>query len=490
MSNDIRSADPLYRAQNIKLNTDNLERSDGSHRKPIGPRPLPPGVEPDSSPIKRKPVGGVPGGTRSRGESFGSPVAAFAQTQESQTYPRGQHPTESVPGEPSQKSAEILPDSHITIIRRDPGSGFQWNVGTISLTNDLSTDSNRVDIEITTPGYQKFARENSFPKPGDIDLAALMKNTDDGLLQRLKVDVESEKQGSSPESQYFTRYLTMPRPRTRTARSRSGSDPATLLQTTVSKVASPAPATRPPVYMPGFNPAPPLSKGQHFTYLSPWQGTCTFSTAMDGRSLKCRHVLPSSGNFEGGIAPHAPVVAELRFNLPWPVMSFDALKKKDPNERAHGHQTRPSLGDTAKHSWKSSMQKLKDLSMTHYGHDPFTSPPQSYHTRHNSSPNRQSQPQPHYEAHHHQDGYHHRHTRDRSYSSNPDTDPEDASHGLADTAHAPMDLSLAREKAGGGRGGSSAKLGKLIIRDEGQKMMDLVIAASMGVWWGIHNRDR
>jgi hypothetical protein len=45
-------------------------------------------------------------------------------------------------------------------------------------------------------------------------------------------------------------------------------------------------------------------------------------------------------------------------------------------------------------------------------------------------------------------------------------------------------LSLGREKAGGGNRGKRAKLGKLIIHDEGLKMLDLVVAANMGVWWG------
>jgi hypothetical protein len=51
-----------------------------------------------------------------------------------------------------------------------------------------------------------------------------------------------------------------------------------------------------------------------------------------------------------------------------------------------------------------------------------------------------------------------------------------------------MDLSLARERAGGGMRGTSAKLGKLIIEDEGLKMLDLVVAACMGVWWGFYDQ--
>jgi len=46
-----------------------------------------------------------------------------------------------------------------------------------------------------------------------------------------------------------------------------------------------------------------------------------------------------------------------------------------------------------------------------------------------------------------------------------------------------IDLSLGREYAGGGPKGKQAKLGKLIIHDEGLKMLDLVVGANVGVWW-------
>ncbi|KAB5533461.1 hypothetical protein GE09DRAFT_1143991 [Coniochaeta sp. 2T2.1] len=57
-----------------------------------------------------------------------------------------------------------------------------------------------------------------------------------------------------------------------------------------------------------------------------------------------------------------------------------------------------------------------------------------------------------------------------------------------DEEDAPLDLSLGRERAGGGSKGNRAKLGKLIIHDEGQKMMDLVVAANIGVWWATWER--
>lgn len=46
-----------------------------------------------------------------------------------------------------------------------------------------------------------------------------------------------------------------------------------------------------------------------------------------------------------------------------------------------------------------------------------------------------------------------------------------------------LDMNLGREKAGGGANGKKAKLGKLIVYDEGLKMLDLVVAANMSLWW-------
>ena len=51
-----------------------------------------------------------------------------------------------------------------------------------------------------------------------------------------------------------------------------------------------------------------------------------------------------------------------------------------------------------------------------------------------------------------------------------------------------MDLSLGQELAGGGFGGKQAKLGKLIIEEEGMKMLDLVVAANVGIWWKVYGR--
>jgi len=67
------------------------------------------------------------------------------------------------------------------------------------------------------------------------------------------------------------------------------------------------------------------------------------------------------------------------------------------------------------------------------------------------------------------------------------TSPPETAHGI-DRGLEKLDLSLGQEQAGGGFGGKQAKLGKLIIEDEGLKMMDLVVAANLGLWWRAYEK--
>ena len=51
-----------------------------------------------------------------------------------------------------------------------------------------------------------------------------------------------------------------------------------------------------------------------------------------------------------------------------------------------------------------------------------------------------------------------------------------------------LDLSLGLELAGGGFAGRNAKMGKLIIEGEGMKMLDLLIAANLSLWWKAYEK--
>lgn len=77
-----------------------------------------------------------------------------------------------------------------------------------------------------------------------------------------------------------------------------------------------------------------------------------------------------------------------------------------------------------------------------------------------------------------------RHSRTTSSIALPhDGSTEDGSNSIDR-----LDLSLGQEFAGGGFGGKQAKLGKIILEDEGLKMMDLLMAANIGLWWRAYER--
>ncbi|KAK5114488.1 hypothetical protein LTR62_002423 [Meristemomyces frigidus] len=78
--------------------------------------------------------------------------------------------------------------------------------------------------------------------------------------------------------------------------------------------------------------------------------------------------------------------------------------------------------------------------------------------------------------------YFSRHTRHDSW------DDGGASPGIILDDEGKVDLSLGQEKAGGGFGGKQAKLGKLIIEAEGLEMLDLLVAANVGLWWRAYER--
>ncbi|KAK5168604.1 uncharacterized protein LTR77_005913 [Saxophila tyrrhenica] len=78
--------------------------------------------------------------------------------------------------------------------------------------------------------------------------------------------------------------------------------------------------------------------------------------------------------------------------------------------------------------------------------------------------------------------YFHRHRHLRS-SDDGDDDDFDGGSSIMITEDGRIDLSLGQERAGGGFGGKQAKLGKLIVQPEGVKMLDLLVAANVGLWW-------
>ena len=396
-------------------------------RKPIGPRPqVAKLATPDLQQAGRKPVGGNPA------KDSWSPRATLPES--SRTSPDEAQP----PALPPRPTPSMLPrddedDIHVTIIRRDPASGAQWNIGNlIRRRKRFDGTSDSVGVEIVTPGYRKFARSfniqdfDSSQMERFIDSVrdpASMASTDATSPQTFSVPSPSK---ISPMT--FSREIILPRHTSSRGRQIAHRHHRSNSSDTSLHLASPA------------SPTSPTLQQQPFTFLSPWQGTCTFSTGMDGRSLKCRHRLPvTNPDVDTSV-----LAAELRFNLPWAT----ALRSKDINR---GTAAISSFGEEAKHGFKKGIARIRhEFNPSHQGQIPNNHRPQE---------NRVDlKPDPTFD----------------SDSDSGETSP-------------PFDLALGREHAGGGIKGKSAKLGKLVLRDEGLKMADLVVAASIGVWWAVRD---
>ena len=177
------------------------------------------------------------------------------------------------------------------------------------------------------------------------------------------------------------------------------------------------------------NGLPELRSGHKkgFILRSPWDGLCEFTTGVAGRSFKCKHSYASS-NSRFGPGMHAAQVSELRFNLPSSkTLGTPASKSVDPGTpRDVKRSSLFMLGH--RRSSSSSMEPKKVNGAGYFG---------------------------------------------------PKVELEER-----------LDLSLGQEHAGGGFGGRQAKLGKLIIENEGLQMLDLIVAANMALWWRVYERFR
>ena len=274
----------------------------------------------------------------------------------------------------------------ITLIRRDPHSGGQWNVARISSSparrNVYASSPSSILIDINTPGYKRL--QDQYTDHGAVS------NTPNATF-RLSLGNTSRKDDLTWVSHHHRTHEV---------------DGA--LRSSIECTGDGEP------YNAGFQPlvSPDRSSTKDGTcsFRSPWNGLCEFSPGMTGRSLKCRHQRTSTT-----LKPI--MVSELRFNLP-----SHSLFSPPPRS--------PMQGAAAQQRERSSFFPRK-------------------------------------------------HVRRSSRGTSSDENDNDAGYGV----------SLGQEKAGGGFGGKQAKLGKLIIEDEGQKMLDLVVAANMAMWWRVYERS-
>ncbi|RMZ87842.1 hypothetical protein DV736_g4932, partial [Chaetothyriales sp. CBS 134916] len=373
-------------------------------RKPLGARPLPsqPRSGEDQAGPSPSPAGSGKGGKSGLWETL------LQVPEEEGSEPGSDRPTTRDSAEPSADGEPLSDGSTtITMIRRDPTSGAQWNVGSLRLRTRKSSMAllQPVDMMLTSPGYAKFARNPDSPLTVGHDEDAAEVRSPDSSTAVSPV--------SGPVFKRCLGFRPLPndqKPLVQHVRTGSSGILADITNGPSKKVP------------------------QVFAFTSPWQGICTFSNGVDGRTLKCKHSLPTLSSQQEGVA--LPV-AELRFNLPWSVLHH-ADASRLTNREAETLPISQLLGRSTKQQWRRTVQSLKQ------------------------------------------------HTRGPSQDDVPIELARAKPHADQDVLEEDMQrisLKLGREKAGGGFKGNSAKLGKLIIEDEGLKMCDLVVASCMGVWW-------
>ncbi|KAH6989544.1 hypothetical protein BKA56DRAFT_257496 [Ilyonectria sp. MPI-CAGE-AT-0026] len=404
---DAQDSDPRPQASSIR-------RTATVSRRPLGPRTM----RTPATPNTDKPLPAYP-------QLDGERVPAHASS------PRRQSHASRSPSPRKQGETSFTNPFTLALIRRDPSTGNQWNVGHVSsyqseapaveqdefgpfLPNVPPVQSTTtpaanppINIQIETLGYGRFrnmpVRKSFDNGPGDgIPADARVPRNEGAVLSR-QVLMSYAKTWSSNWKEKWNEP--------RSEHRRHGS--VASVDSTGSTELAPEPQTALGQPGPGMRP-----RGYVFT--SPWNGRCEFRTGTTGRSVRCYHILhddkPALNTLvdQGVPIPQqlvgAMALSELRFNLPSVELFKSPEGREEVKSQVQGH-------------FNKLLQKLDE----------------------------------------------------KTNRNNNDYD---------DGMISPFDVNLGKEKAGGGNRGKRAKMGKLIIYPDGLKMLDLVVAANMGIWWG------
>lgn len=371
----------------------------------------------------------------------------------------------------------------LTVIRRDPTSGTQCNVGRISSfqtnvptpeTADPTLDpdnmggllahAQKISIRLETSGYAKY---RDMPSKADVDAYRPTSghSFSQQAMQRSQPASGAGGKGPAPQpgwkpvEEAFTRQVVMSYgagwksnfKKAFQRRERPGSpvhavggfpEDATAPKSfharhgsasTIGSLDS-ADGRHSPTLI--THPGPGL-RPKGYVFLSPWEGRCEFRTSADGRALRCRHVLDPAN---AGI---------------------------DPREVAQSIRDAQAMGRSRSDGLSSVLVGAKPVSELR-----FSLPHGSSHRTSQRDATSKG-------------GLSGQFSKLLRRSDEESDEGDDFGNGDNDIS---VHLRLGKEHAGGGSGGKRAKLGKLIIHDEGLKMLDLVVAANVGVWWNTWGR--
>lgn len=349
----------------------------------------------------------------------------------------------------------------VTMIRRDPASCSQWNIGTITLLERSFPGSNvrPVNVELIAPGYGRFAKRAGFETPRPTTAGSDV----DSIRRAIHSATISPTTPTTPSTP------TAPFGRVVDFRKMALSD---LKRTAYQRTNSADSVGR-------FDPAKSGLEKNVLAFNSPWNGVCTFVNGIDGKTLKIKHTINTNGSSVEGLTAN---VGELRFNLGWSILSNVKESRSRRKENEPDALPIPKLLESKKANFRRSFQHLKNKSRESFQRSRSSNrdddvlrdlssinTPTTNHFEERGEPySRQSGQAPRPQLSQYA----------QSYTSTTGSASEEHDHEANR-----LSLKLGRERAGGGFRGHSAKLGKIIIEDEGLKMCDLVVGAAMGVWW-------
>ncbi|CAK7562636.1 MAG: hypothetical protein SEPTF4163_000484 [Sporothrix epigloea] len=397
----------------------------------------------------------------------------------------------------------------LTLIRRDPSSGHQWNIGKIasvqpdeqstgtlqkpaspttsSHPQDIQTDQPSISIRLETSGYAKFRGDDDIGRGGVFARQVVMAYTKSwtaGIRNAFKrpssqsherstsdsgVDVDKIYRGfgasGNKDSELYSRHLSQPQnsclipdEESHSAHHRPSKEHSAEYRNDDTGLLT--------------RPGPGL-KLKGYTFTSPWEGRCEFRTGNGGRSLTCRHILhPSTdtmtGATGGGVAGYNPLVIAQNIRDGQNLAAVAASAATGSDSRGGGRVRARSLSSAL-----SGAAKVSELRFSLPHGEVFRTKPGGS-VDENKSVSARAEFYGRFQDHLQQLQSRHRQSLSSSeYIDELDDNDEDPE----------MDLTLGRENAGGGARGKRAKLGKLIVYDDGFKMLDLVVAANLGVWW-------
>ncbi|KAI1000135.1 hypothetical protein K3495_g8063 [Podosphaera aphanis] len=379
---------------------------------------------------------------------------------ESQLSPEPHHKSRGTVSESTQNqnSEEVF---SITVVRRDPSSGAQWNVGVISghpaieetQNGRSSTRRSRkpyfdISVCLTTPGYLHFRDQTS-------DIGNKQNHVIESQKNLQKPRFAFERKVLMEGSSFWSRASAQ--------RKRALSDLSDKYSATLKSRQHHEISDNHEVH------ETKESQSKGYVFISPWGGRCKFFTSSGGRSLWCQHTLPSPVSAgDSGLRQQAVVISELRFNIP----AASLFTSSRPQHNSNG----PYFENLSKYSSFIQTQNNPVCPKS----TPHAHVSQSLSALYVKFEKKVSHRL-------------HKDMRKRKPKEIESTDgsftekhPSNSTHGADD---ARLDLSVGREKAGGGSRGTHPKMGKIIVHDEGLKMLDLVVCANMAIWWSVWDSD-